>query len=79
MKPNLAHTRYVIVLAGVFLAVAFTPGTFASAATITTATRMALLPGHFGIGLKSAQLELSWMTNSGVPWDYRYQYIDPGW
>jgi hypothetical protein len=40
---------------------------------------MATLPAHFGIGLKSAQPELPWMVDSGVPWDYRYQYINPGW
>src|ERR1700751_149132 len=79
MKLNLANTRSVIVLAGVFLAVAFTPGTFASAATVTTATRIAALPGHFGIGLRSTQNELTCMTNSRVPWEYRYQYINPGW
>jgi hypothetical protein len=42
-------------------------------------TRLATLPGHFGIGVKNGQLELSWMTNSGVPWDYRNQYLNPGW
>jgi hypothetical protein len=79
MKPNLTRGGYASALAGFFLAVAFTPGTFASAATITTATRMAALPGHFGIGLRSTQNELTWMTNSRVPWEYRYQYINPGW
>jgi hypothetical protein len=45
----------------------------------TTATRMAALPGHFGIGAQSGQSDVTWMSTSGVPWDYRYQYINPGW
>jgi hypothetical protein len=41
---------------------------------------MATLPGYFGIGLKSAVNDLSWMTGSGIPWDYRYQYFNvPDW
>ncbi len=50
---------------------------FVSAAT--TATRLAMLPAHFGIGLKNAQSEIWWMTSSGVPWDYRYEYVNLGW
>ncbi|MGH6793743.1 MAG: fibronectin type III domain-containing protein, partial [Methylocella sp.] len=42
-------------------------------------SRMGQLPRHFGIWLRSPQNELSWMTGSGVPWEYRYQYITPGW
>lgn len=37
------------------------------------------LPHYFGIGLRSQPNELGWMTDSGVPWNYRYQYINPGW
>jgi hypothetical protein len=39
----------------------------------------AMLPDHFGLGLRSTQAEISWMTGSGISWDYRYQYINPGW
>jgi hypothetical protein len=48
---------------------------FASAAT--RSTRMALLPAHFGIGVFNAQWEINSMTNA--PWEYRYQYLNPGW
>ncbi len=36
------------------------------------------LPSIFGIGLKSGSTgttDLAWMTGSGVPWSYRYQYF----
>jgi len=36
------------------------------------------LPSHFGLGLSSSPTELSWMTGSAVPWDYRYQYLAGG-
>jgi hypothetical protein len=69
------------------LALAVILGTATNAVLAVTATRnIAItvtgaggLPRHFGLGLKNAQGELSWMTGSGVPWDYRYQYITPGW
>ncbi|HZU14542.1 MAG TPA: hypothetical protein VFB58_17015 [Chloroflexota bacterium] len=39
------------------------------------------LPGHFGIGL-SAQPNSTgldgWMPQSGIPWDYAYQYLSGG-
>jgi hypothetical protein len=60
----------------VLVTVVFAP-VFAGAGTSNT--RMAELPGHFGIGLTNSQTAISWMTNSGVPWDYRYSYINPGW
>ena len=43
------------------------------------------LPPHLGIGLANQPSQLTWMTDSGVPWDYRYQYLtggvntDEGW
>src|SRR6266498_2373130 len=37
------------------------------------------LPEHFALGLRSTLNELSWMTGSGIPWDYRYQYLNVGW
>ncbi len=48
------------------------------AITVTSGSRVPL-PRHFAIGLKNGQTELSWMTGSSVPWDYRYQYLNPGW
>lgn len=37
------------------------------------------LPNHFGFGLISeGPSELEWMKSSGVPWDYRYQYLTSG-
>jgi hypothetical protein len=36
------------------------------------------LPDHLGIGLMNGPLQLSWMTASGIPWDYRYQYLTGG-
>lgn len=55
-------------------------GSAGASSTITVSSSSGNnLPRHFGIGLKDAQLELSWMTNSGVPWDYRNQYLNPGW
>src|SRR6266498_468444 len=42
-------------------------------------TGISSLPNHFALGLRSPLNELSWMTGSGVPWDYRYQYLNVGW
>lgn len=39
--------------------------------------RMARLPCHFGIGVKNAPGEIGSMANA--PWEYRYQYVNPGW
>src|SRR3954469_17309512 len=39
------------------------------------------LPGHFGIGV-SAEPDSTgldgWMPNSGIAWDYAYQYLSGG-
>ncbi len=37
------------------------------------------LPDYFTLGVRSTPGDLSWMTTSGVPWDYRYTYVNPGW
>ena len=43
------------------------------------------LPKHLGLGVESGASNLGWMTESKVPWDYRYQYLtggvntDEGW
>jgi hypothetical protein len=39
------------------------------------------LPGHFGIGLAAhpdGTGIYGWMPNSGIPWDYAYQYLSGG-
>src|SRR5215472_3854594 len=35
------------------------------------------LPDHFGFGLEAGQGD-AWMPQSGIPWDYRYQYLAGG-
>jgi len=47
-------------------------------ATPLAASIPATLPHHLGIGLMNGPLQLSWMTASGTPWDYRYQYLTGG-
>src|SRR5437879_11273081 len=37
-----------------------------------------LLPTGFSFGLANQPGEISWMTSSGVPWGYRYQYLSGG-
>ena len=37
------------------------------------------LPSYFALGLKNTPPNISWMTGSGVPWNYRYQYLNVGW
>jgi hypothetical protein len=36
------------------------------------------LPGHLGLGLMNNPQQLDWMTGSGIPWDYRNQYLAGG-
>jgi hypothetical protein len=36
------------------------------------------VPLHFAFGLGNGPGGLSWMTGSGVAWDYRYQYLSGG-
>lgn len=35
------------------------------------------LPTHFGFGLEAGQGD-TWLPQSGIPWDYRYQYLAGG-
>jgi hypothetical protein len=38
------------------------------------------LPSFFSVGLRSsADSSKSWMPQSGVPWNFRDQYLNPGW
>src|SRR3989442_2046178 len=37
-----------------------------------------LLPSGFSFGLANQPGEISWMTASGIPWGYRYQYLSGG-
>jgi hypothetical protein len=36
------------------------------------------IPHRLGIGLMNSPAQLDWMTSSGIPWDYRYQYLTGG-
>jgi len=36
------------------------------------------IPHRLGIGLMNSPAQLGWMTGSGIPWDYRYQYLTGG-
>jgi hypothetical protein len=36
------------------------------------------IPHRLGIGLMNSPEQLGWMTSSGIPWDYRYQYLTGG-
>jgi hypothetical protein len=51
----------------------------APAPAVATNPVMVLLPGYFGLGLQNSQSNISWMRNSRVPWNYRYQYLNPRW
>src|SRR5256885_16670011 len=37
-----------------------------------------VMTGGFGFGLANQPSEIGWMTSSGVPWGYRYQYLSGG-
>lgn len=50
----------------------------ASTAVPSPAALPAALPDHLGLGLMNRPGDLAWMTESGVPWDYRYQYLTGG-
>ncbi len=43
----------------------------------TAASRLALLPQHFSIGVLNQPGQHNLMQNA--PWEYRYQYVSPGW
>ncbi len=37
-----------------------------------------VLTSGFGLGLANQPSDIGWMTSSGVPWGYRYQYLSGG-
>src|SRR3981189_3676538 len=37
-----------------------------------------VMTGGLGFGLANGPSEIGWMTSSGVPWGYRYQYLAGG-
>ena len=52
-----------------------------SARHVQAASTPAGLPAHFGIGVAAPPDNsglYGWMPNSGVPWDYAYQYLSAG-
>jgi hypothetical protein len=67
-------------IAGVVFVLAQSPAAAAvTTAAIQPAKAAAALPSgqlHFGLANDSA--DLGWMTSSGVPWRYRYQYLAGG-
>jgi hypothetical protein len=50
-----------------------------AASVQATAAVPAGLPNYFALGLKSDHNNLAWMPQSGVPWNYRFQYLNVGW
>jgi hypothetical protein len=63
------------------VALVFSLGAFAlpSRAAAPVAASPALLPAsRLEFGLANGPSDLSWMTSSGVPWKYRYQYLAGG-
>lgn len=36
------------------------------------------LPRHFALGLANRPEDIQWMVDSGIPWDFRYQYLAGG-
>jgi len=46
-------------------------------ALVAAQSQLNLLPAHFGFGLEAGQGD-TWMPQSGVAWDYRWQYLAGG-
>ncbi len=69
MKTRARATAAAILLAISMLAAAPTPAL--AAATPLPASRL-----EFGLG--NGPADITWMTSSGVPWKYRYQYLAGG-
>ena len=75
-------------LKGVFLVIAVSIVLIANSAlgpfqrsVVHAASAPQGLPSHFGIGLSAAPNSNGldgWMPNSGIPWDYAYQYLSGG-
>src|SRR6266550_1772278 len=66
--------------AAVMLATAGLLGGLSHPAEAGFRTRLAppVMTGGFGFGLANQPSEIGWMTGSGVPWRYRYQYLAGG-
>ena len=67
--------RRSLLLCAAVLAVAVLGVPRASRAALAAAS---LDTGRVELGVSSQPTELSWMTSSGVPWRYRYQYLAGG-
>jgi hypothetical protein len=73
-KPSFTHCARVAVM------IVFCINLMTSAFGTISASASSVpprLPNYFAIGLQN--LNFSWMTSSGVPWNYIYQYINSGW
>src|SRR6202163_1916122 len=68
--------RFVAVMLAAFglLGGASYPAVAAAPARLATP----VLPSGFGFGLANGPADIGWMTASGVPWGYRYQYLAGG-
>src|SRR5438445_3495111 len=66
--------------AAVMLATAGLLGSLSHPADAGFRTRLTppVMTGGFGFGLANQPSEIGWMTSSGVPWGYRYQYLSGG-
>ena len=73
--------RAVLAAAILVITVPVSPLYFPPAPQAQAAAVPAGLPSHLGIGLAAAPDSSGisgWMPNSGIPWDYAYQYLSGG-
>src|SRR3954451_25245647 len=74
VKTMLRHARASLVVLAFGLALSLAP--------VEAQSKLpAGLPNHFGVGLTANPTEAGiygWMPQSGVPWDYAYQYLAGG-
>lgn len=80
--PAPRHPRQQPLLAVVLLAALLAPiGLALAARPAAVRADASALPRHFGLGLKAPPDETGldgWLPNSGVPWDYAYEYLSGG-
>src|SRR5437588_2845333 len=67
-------------VAAVMLAIAGLVGNLTHPADAGCRSRLTppVMKGGLGFGLANQPAEIGWMTSSGVPWGYRYQYLAGG-
>src|SRR5438309_11346895 len=62
----------------VMLALVLTAGAVPGVAPVPAHAAAAIDTGRLEFGLANGPGDLGWMTSSGVPWRYRYQYLSAG-